>query len=50
MILVILKGETGTISKSFTKYPNSISGNMTSRKYRKQLCWALAQIPWKVLY
>ena len=40
-VIPIIKGATGTISKSFRKYMSNIPGNMKSRKYRKQPYWAL---------
>jgi hypothetical protein len=40
-VIPVIKGATGTISKSFRKYVSNIPGIMKSRNYRKQPYWAL---------
>ena len=40
-VIPVIRGATGTISKTFRKYVSNIPGNMKSRNYGKQPYWAL---------
>jgi hypothetical protein len=40
-VIPVIIGATGTISKSFRKYLNNVTGKHEIKKYKKQPYWAL---------
>jgi hypothetical protein len=48
-VIPVLIGATGTISKSFRKYVNTIPGNYDVRELQKTAILGTAHILWKVL-
>jgi hypothetical protein len=40
-VIPVIKGATGTISKSLRQYLSNITGSTKLRKYKKQPYWAL---------
>jgi hypothetical protein len=48
-VIPVITGATGTISKSFRKYPNNVPGKHEIKKYKKQPYCARERILGKVL-
>ena len=48
-VIPAIIGATGTISKSFRKYVNTITGNKKSKELQKTAILGTAHILWKVL-